>query len=353
MPFDEDGSTLGQRFLAEEGHKLPTAERELLERFSTSSLRLYEVQEIRLDSGIRLLDVWSENQVDVSERMLTHQLERWDLLAARVVQEGERRVLEGGGYLYRADHKPFLTKSLKEERARLRKEAPEMEDGLFFKLSAPFFHQYWLDHVVYPPLPKLVTAEGDPMVFGNVLFDVLDREKLVAALNRHPQLEPDGERGWSWLERAEDFRRGLGNLVLEGDRLKLEVTSRERAQRGRRLLEEAAGSFLRHRATSFESVEQMMKKPRLPRDASDEIPPEVAAELMREYKDKHYRTWPDVPLPALDGRTPRRAAKLKTLKPKLIDLLKAMENSETRAAAPARPAYDFGWIWRELGLERP
>ena len=41
---------------------------------------------------------------------------------------------------------------------------------LFFKLCAPFFHQNWLDLIVFPPLPKMVTAEGDPMIFGAV-FD--------------------------------------------------------------------------------------------------------------------------------------------------------------------------------------
>ncbi len=353
MPYEDDGSSLGRRFLAEEGHKLQRAERELLERYRTSSLRLYEVQEIQLDSGVRLIDLWLQDEVLVSERMLTHQLQQWDLLAARVVEERERRAFEGGAYLYRADHKGHLMESLKKERARLRKVAPEMDDGLFFKLSAPFFHQFWLHNVVYRPLPKMVTAEGDPMIFGKAVFDVLDTEKLVSALNRHPELQAEEQDQWSWGEEAQEFRRGLGDLTLEGNRLTLETTSRQRAERGRRLLEEAAGPFLRHRASSFESVEQLMKKPRPPRDPSDEIPPQVAAQAVREYKDKHYKTWPDVPLPALDGRTPRHAAELKTLRPKLIDLLKSMENSEARTAAPDEPAYDFGWIWTELGLERP
>jgi hypothetical protein len=70
-------------------------------------------------------------------------------------------------------------------------------------------------------------------------------------------------------------------------------------------------------------------------------------------KDRHYRTWPDVPLPALGGRTPRHAARLKTLRPRLIDLLKDLENHEARDAGPDSPAYAFRWMWRELGLEPP
>jgi hypothetical protein len=31
--------------------------------------------------------------------------------------------------------------------------------------------------------------------------------------------------------------------------------------------------------------------------------------------------------------------------------MKELENHEARAASAEAPAYDFGWIWRELGLE--
>ena len=51
------------------------------------------------------------------------------------------------------------------------------------------------------------------------------------------------------------------------------------------------------------------------------------------------------------GRTPRHATRLKTLRPRLIDLLKEMESHEARASKAESPAYDFGWMWRELGLE--
>ena len=76
-----------------------------------------------------------------------------------------------------------------------------------------------------------------------------------------------------------------------------------------------------------------------------------AAALLAEFKRSHYRGWLDVPLPALGGRTPRHAARLKTVRPRLIDLLKELESHETRAATSESPAYDFGWMWRELGLE--
>jgi hypothetical protein len=85
--------------------------------------------------------------------------------------------------------------------------------------------------------------------------------------------------------------------------------------------------------------------------AEEPVPPAEAGRILAEFKARHYGAWLDVPLPALDGRTPRHAARLKTLRQRLIDLLKELENHEARTATPDAPAYDLGSMWRELGLE--
>ena len=50
--------------------------------------------------------------------------------------------------------------------------------------------------------------------------------------------------------------------------------------------------------------------------------------------------------------TPREAASLKSGRAKVIALLKDMENHSARERLEGRPAYDFGWMWGQLGLER-
>ena len=75
--------------------------------------------------------------------------------------------------------------------------------------------------------------------------------------------------------------------------------------------------------------------------------------MVGQYYEEHYRKWLDEPLPALDGRTPREAAALKSARPKLISLLKAMENMAERQRREGRPAYDFSRMWEALGLPRP
>ena len=83
-----------------------------------------------------------------------------------------------------------------------------------------------------------------------------------------------------------------------------------------------------------------------------EIPDEEQEKLLGEFYERHYRGWLDEPIPALGNRTPRHAAKLKTVRPKLIALLKDFESHSERQRQAGQPAYDFRWMWAELGLDR-
>jgi hypothetical protein len=346
------GSTLAQRYLAEREGRLPEDERTLIQRFSESVLRPYEVLDVVLDSGLVLRDLWAGHELRVSERMATRQVRRWDLLAARVVPDDGALVFEGGLYRYPPRLAGELMAALRKEHARLRRRNPGASEELVLKRCSGFLHQFWLVHVAFPPRPRVVTAEGDPLEFGRVVYDIVDPAALRQALARSARLVQFGADSYDWFEAAgRGHTRTLGSLAIEGQRLILEVASRERAARGRAMLGALARSAIRYRTTRYESLDHAMARRRRSRDApEDPEPPPEAAALIAEMQAEHYRTWPDIPLPALGGRTPRHAARLKTIRPRLIELLKDMQNSE--AASPGGPAYDFGHLWRELGLER-
>lgn len=355
-----DGRTLAQTFLERTAWQVDARARALIERFGRARLRLYEVEEVRVDEGLRLRDLWSDREVFVSERAGTRQLTRWDLLAARVVldEDGAHR-LEGGLYLLPSRMKRPLLDAIRAEADRLGAGAAVLDEDRLFRNAAAIVHRFWLDHVVHRPLPQVVTAEGDRMEFGGVVFDVLDRQAVEAALDQHAEIVAEGDGTWAWLEESDDgFTRSLGRISMKDDRLVLEVTSRARGARGRRLLERAAGDAIRYRSARYQDVRAAMARSHGAREAGDggpaiSIDPEEAAALILDYKRRHYSIWPDEPLPALDGRTPREAAASAPLRPRLVDLLKEMENMEARGARPDSPAFDFGSVWQELGLERP
>jgi hypothetical protein len=72
-------------------------------------------------------------------------------------------------------------------------------------------------------------------------------------------------------------------------------------------------------------------------------------EALREFTMSHYRDWLDESLPALDGLTPRQAARERKMKPRLVSLLKELEHLEQMK--PAAERFDVAQLWRELGVD--
>lgn len=72
---------------------------------------------------------------------------------------------------------------------------------------------------------------------------------------------------------------------------------------------------------------------------------------MTKYKDEHYGQWPDKPLPALGGKTPREAMRARSGREQVRDLVKSMENAEERNRQAGEPWYDFSRLKTSLGVE--
>lgn len=348
-----DGRTLAEVFLEREGHRLRAGEREYLARMCATQLRLYEVVEVQPEEAVRLVDLWTDERSWVRERVATRQVVQWDLLGARLMPgEHGDLVMDGAPYLYPAAAREDILEALRDAY----QEAEHQDPGTFFKDAAPLFHGLWLDYVALPPRPELVTAEGDPFVFARVLFDVRERVQVLASLASHPDLTSGADGRYVWYEAkdTEGMRRRLGVFVVEGDGLTFETMSEARATRGRGFLEGLAGGAVTYRTTEYQDVDEALE------DGADDtasppadVPAELEASLATEFYERHYRDWPDRPLPALGGRTPREAAGLAELRPTLVALLKDFESRAERQRREGRTAYDFRRLWGELGLTRP
>jgi len=54
-------------------------------------------------------------------------------------------------------------------------------------------------------------------------------------------------------------------------------------------------------------------------------------QIRHKFLDDHYKTWPNIPIPALSNKAPRDAIKTKSGRSKVINLIKDMINMEIRA----------------------
>ena len=142
----------------------------------------------------------------------------------------------------------------------------------------------------------------------------------------------------------------LGTLALKGRRLPLEANSAARAERGRALLEPPLAGLAPPLAEGID-LERVLAAERLSPKPSG-LSPEGERALVRQGLDDHYRRVLDQPVPALGGKSPRDAAKTPKGREKVAAWLKLLENhSAKRPAGDPIGGYDFGWMWRELGVE--
>jgi hypothetical protein len=347
-PLD-DGSDVVDRIL-KANPVLSTGERRYLEQMRATAVMPYEVIAVQPGISVVLRRLGAQEEIEVREKSASRTLKRWDLLVTRLNPVGPTGgpEIEMGAMLMPSMVREEIAEVVHQELDR----RPDGDDGVHrCKGLAPIFHQIWLETIVAPRFPMTQTAEGDPLVFVTMQFDVLDEQRARSALNSEPSLESEHDI-WHWV--VDDSQ--LGTIQLAGSQLIFETHSEPRADRGRQLLERIAQDAIAYRSCDRVDLNEEAqkairsgKRPEAP-DVEDEIPPEVQDQLFQELMAKHNQHWLDDQIPALDQQTPRFAAQSSTLQPRLISLIKDMENAYLRALAVGEPAFDPTWMWDELGL---
>jgi hypothetical protein len=355
--FDFDcggGRRMLETFLESEGRQLSSGELSYLKGLRGSHLRLYEILEVKPDQGFEVRDLWDDRRLFVRERAATRQVVAWDLVVARLGSAGDgEAVFETIPYLFPATDKNELLKGLRKAHQVFLKEFPDKGIADFFRRMGPVFHKLWLERVALPPRPKLITGDGEPFIFARAIFDLLDREAAIRSLADRDDIVDHGDGSYAWLEPAGSFQRSVGTMSFDEKRVVFETTSQKRAKKARDELPRLFGGAVRFRAISYEDVEQALKRaPQTTKPKEPDIPIEEQRKILGEYYENHYRKWLDEPVPALGNRTPRHAAKLKTVRPKLVALLKDFESHSERQRRSGEIAHDFRWMWEELGLTR-
>jgi hypothetical protein len=348
----DDGRTVVNSFLDREGEKLTAGERRYLEAARDTHLRLYEVLEIKPGQGLGLRDLWDEERLWFVEPLTSGRLHSGDVFVARVGRGADgQSVFEEAPYTFWPDDKDQLVKALRNAYRIFTVQFRQQGTANFFKHVAPLFHQWWLELVAFAPPPKIVADDGEPLIFAKVIFDLLDERTLTNFLKRHPEFVANSDGSYAWLEDAGGSQRCLGTIVVADHRIILETISRPRAERARDLLPSLFRQSIKFKVIIYEDVGQAVKRTPAPdKEEITESPQEVEPETLSQFYGRHYRNWLDEPVPALGNRTPRRAAKLKTARPKLIALLKDFERKSERQRRAGKSAYDFSGMWKELGL---
>jgi hypothetical protein len=355
--FEVRGLVVRDWFLEERSAHLTPLEREWLSAQEKTWLSIWEVVDVRVGESLTVEDRLTGEVRLVQEKLASTTLVKRDTILGRVTAFRRWALLCG------VHPRPLppadAAEVVRRVRSRLRRKRAVPVDRLQKDKIGFYLIRRWeeavaeLDRRRAVP-PDLRNTDGDPLVLTVDHFEVnpADRQDVEARLSTLPDVElperDDDESAHFFVRPGDGVMQStlIGVARLSRDRMRIESNSRQRADRLRKRIEDVCGGIVRHRAR--EHPNPLHPASRAVDKAARIQRPEFR-QLELDFKEQHYADWPDHPLPALDGRTPREAVQTKEGRDVVDLLLKEMENLEGRAPAGSR--FAFATLRRELGLE--
>ena len=382
-------------YLARRGWRESPAGRRYLQQLRDSVLSVYEVVAVSPGKYCELVDLARGGKIiRVREHMGTQNMVKWDRIAARVLNTNGKRTFSGGILpfpheasqdllsLLRKLQKQFIKKHSRKANKGAKTNPPSSEnsDYSFLKDACPAFTSTWLVYVLerlQKPLPEIVNRDGDSLVFSETRFPFVPEraDEIAERLDAATDWERDSlqEDAWIWFSepvtKAENSRADMtfhaslegqrpinGTLELKPGVLILLTNSMEQAEFCTDVLQGLLQNLIGPALSLLQTPEQLVADQSQhssdrKRESADNIDRKIEAEIIHHTLDQHYHKCLDEPIPALDNKTPRRCARSKAGKTKVIEWLKQLENNELhRAAEAGQEPYDSSWMWEELKL---
>ncbi len=365
------GRSPAERFAADRGDRLTSDEREWIAAQSRSWLGIWEVESVDPGRSVDLHDLLTEERRHVIEASASNAAVPRLAVLGRVVDHRGLALLCGS---HPQPLAPLEAAGVARAfRGRLRRARTSPIERLREERVGRDLIARWEEAVAKlrersEILPRLRNSDGDELVFINERYDFDPRSRteiearLAGMENVMPPERGDADRDYA-VHRAGATRGGLQDVMIarlhvDERSLSIETNSLRRANEIRERVLAALGALVRRRRRRRRDAQRMVERmwergPSEPRGAFEHAHDDLARSseaqrALREMKDRHYAEWPDQPLPALDGKTARQAARSKTGRERVDALIKDIEYRE--AMLPVTERFDVSSLRRRLGL---
>ena len=361
-----DGRTLGQAYLDKKGRQLDPLHARYIEQCCANPFSFYDVLSVRPGDGFTLRDIFTGEEIDVTEHAGSRQSQTGDILFGKVVNIDGVAMLEAcAPAMFPPMEKSAVLKLRKKlERSKSPITAQLLREHTYDMLD--IYHDI-VDRLLNPPMPQLQNTDGDTLLPHRLVYEIespraafdalrpLCLTNLAEDLLAAAEFDATGELRnveFSWQKRGNDKNKTwdntiLGHIKIDGRGMNIEVNSENRAQKIRALVAEMLPGA-RYKTTVIESLQAMLARAeeegetaasRQRQQEQDELNsrPEVQAKIA-EYMRQHYSTWPETKLPALNGKTPLQAVKTRDGREMVEALLLEFERSGKHTTPPLAPA---------------
>jgi hypothetical protein len=363
------GKPVAHWFAQTNGKRLSDTERTWLQAQQAAWISVWEVLAVEPGRSLELQDLLTGEVREVQEVGASKTLVARYAVLARVAD------YKGISLLCGCHARPLPPREaadvVRQARSRLRRKGVVPTGRLRDEKIGRYLIARWEDAVeelderpATPPKLQNTDEEDLLLTVDRFAFDPSQRSEIAAALAAIDGVQPpesgeaDGSYAFNRPGNPTPGRRQdvvIAHAWIGDGKLRVETNSVERADRIRKQIEAACGGQIRHRSREHTDPVALMGKRELargpgqgpPMPSSDPSSDEANA-LILDFKRRHYTDWPDQPLPALGGETPRVAVRTKDGREQVDLLLKEFESGEARN--PEGQRFDFSDLRRELGL---
>ena len=374
----ENGPGPGEALLERDDSSIDPEILRLVETTLDSPYSFLQVIALEPGMGFTARDILRKSDHRIIEHTASSTLERGSILYARVVEMDGIEFMMGNGTRVIP---PAFKAELVTLREKILGEDPSTTSLLADHLLLDFEEQmrlfyFKLIDAASNPARDLQNTDGDAILFHAIRYGIPSFELAVQAfsdlepeINNADLMGTDGKEheGKSAVIHWSKQRKGRGKddtvvqavFRIQATTIVAEVNSAKRAERARKEIERRLGKDAVYLGTEIHSPEGALKKADQNAGSEDAVKraeeqarlmalPEVQAMLKREM-EKHWDSWPDTPVPALRGMTPRKAAKDPIGRELLESLLLDFE-SKNQHAPDAFTRVDTEKLRRELGM---
>ena len=359
--WDRPSSTgrppVGLRILRESGGKTSELSVRLARRLAGSRCSAFEVVEHQSQSTLRVRDLITDREYLFDEVDLARDAQRWDIFMARLVEFEGDRWLHCMGPVLPPQAGSILTSCL-DNLAGTKPGQPDRRSRQARALKRRPLQMLRccreaLETCAEPP--PLTNLDGERIVPSRLRFQLKDRGRALAALERCPFLDPvpgaeDGEPRFVWLREGCRPRRDdaavrivLGTVHLRGQELIVDCNSWERGKAFQASMERVTDGAGRHLLTVHTEFEQtLMARVRTP--GHHDWPLDSLDDPRSSYRAvwNAYLQWLDTPIgpfPTLGGLTPRQAVLSGEGRERIAFYLNCLDDIQLRAGEEGVPVF--------------
>jgi hypothetical protein len=330
-----EGRTVAELYAEARANKLDPLEKRLIESINRKPYSFLEVVSVEKGKGMTVQDVLKGDRMEVQEHTGSQYVQPGDVLFGRAVfVDGVGMLIGLAPTIFPPGYKPGII----ELRKRLRRGQPAITDDTLYDSDMEIRDLYFDLDLALHTTPQMCNTDGHALELHRLFYEVSSPEKAFRELcdlcvTRTPEeLGADAELDDAgrmvrveipWDRHGHKASPGmsntlLGRIVIKGDRLTAEVNSAERAAELRREIDARLGDMARFKVDEIQDLDAMMSRHAPGSSKAAGSGPSDQEELMQhpeirkqmaEILFKHWESWVDQKIPALGGKSPRKAVK--------------------------------------------